>query len=182
MNVYTKGWWQEQSFEIKGVKIKFSFLPAIHWAGGVFSVNRSLWGSWMIECAGYKIYFAGDSAYARHFTEISEKHPDIDIALMPIGPDVPREFQKDAHVNAKESVQAFIDLKAKHFIPTHWGTFKYGLDKFADPINLLRKSWQEKANELKKNMLHVLKIGQRVEIEKDVPLATQLSDYELSQD
>ena len=112
-NVLEFDWWQQNQFDLKDNilgKIKFSFLPAIHWSGnGISSVNKSLWGSWMIECAGFTMYFAGDTAYSNHFKDISKKFSKIDLAFMPIGPDSPRRFQKLAHVNAKQAVDGFID-------------------------------------------------------------------------
>ena len=181
--VFERDWWQEGSFPLGDSdleKIKISFLPAIHWSGGgIFDVNRSLWGSWMIECAGLKIYFAGDSAYSKHFKQIGEKFTSIDLALMPIGPNEPRELIKYSHVNAQEAVQAFIDLNANHFIPMHWGTFRFGKDSFLAPIEKLKKHWKEKEEFLKKQNLHILKFGQQLAFDFDLQQAKQLYDYEL---
>ena len=63
--VYESKWWEQREFSLKydnSKKITFTFLPAAHWSQrGLFDKNRSLWGSWMIECAGKTIYFAGDT-------------------------------------------------------------------------------------------------------------------------
>lgn len=165
-------WWSRESFTIKNSASKdvtFRFLPASHWSQrGVFDRNRSLWGSWLIECAGYKIYFAGDTAYNSHFKEIAQEIPDIDIALLPIGPCEPREWIKHAHVDANEAVKAFIDLKANHFIPMHWGTFPLGAEHFEMPIVRLKKSWTSHADKLDGKKLHIIKAGQMVEFGVDL--------------
>jgi len=158
-NVSEYDWWQDQSFG----SAKFTFLPAIHWSGnGFLHLNKSLWGSWMIEYAGFKLYFAGDTAYSSHFSEIADKFNGIDLVLMPIGPNGPRELQKHSHINTYEAVKAFIDLKAKSFVPMHWGTFRLGQDKFDAPIKLLKKYWQELEVSLKDKKLHIPKFGEQL--------------------
>jgi L-ascorbate metabolism protein UlaG (beta-lactamase superfamily) len=122
----------------------------------------------MIEYRGTHIYFAGDTAYWHHFERIAHEFPSIDIALMPIGPCLPRDWMKVTHVDAAEAVQSFIDLRARHFIPMHWGTFGFGLDGFDTPLNLLQETWQTRHAELSSQTLHLPKIGQSV-----MPIAPQ---------
>lgn len=157
-NVKEHMWWDEQSYH-SFMPLKLTFLPAFHWSQrGFFDFNRSLWGSWMIECHGKRLYFAGDTAYASHFKVIGEAFPLIDIALMPIGPCEPRTWMTHAHVSAEEAGQAFIDLGAHHFIPMHWGTYYFGLDTFDLPYKRLSAWWHAQNMHTKK--LCVLKIGE----------------------
>jgi len=138
----------------------FTFLPAWHWSQrGLFDKNKSLWGSWMIECNGYHIYFAGDTAYSPHFKAIAHAFPTIDVALMPIGPCEPRPWMRKSHVDAHEACQAFIDLNAHIFIPMHWGTFAFGEDHFGLPIERLKEAWHARS-ELGAKQLHMPKVGQ----------------------
>jgi len=166
-------WWESSSFVLAhniAKQITFTFLPANHWSmRGLFNrKNSSLWGGWMIECLGHKIYFAGDTAYESHFKEISAKFPNIDIALMPIGPCEKRDWVKHSHVDAKEAIAAFLDLQAKYFIPMHWGTFPMGAETFDTPLIRLQGFWKLRADELSKKELHILKVGQRFELSKTV--------------
>ncbi len=165
VNEYT--WWQSDTFKKEQDAITFSFLPAFHWSQrGVFDKNRSLWGSWMIETQGKKIYFAGDTAYARHFKAIGQEFSNIDYAIMPIGPCEPHKWMKLSHANAYEAVQGFLELGATHFIPMHWGTFYFGTDTFDTPLRLLQQIWQEKTEQkqLLPEQLHVMRVGQTVTI------------------
>lgn len=164
-NVIEKKWWEEEIFNFDDNNLKFTFLPALHWSGrSVTKINKSVWGSWMISSASKNIYFAGDTAYAKHFSQIAKKFNNIDIALMPIGPCKPRQFVKYSHLDAEEAVQAFIDLGAKKFIPMHWGTFKMNMDNFNDPINMLNNSWNKFSLLLKNKKLNVLKFGQSFKV------------------
>lgn len=163
--VYESFWWDKFSFEINtnnqfSEQIQFSFLPAFHWSQrSFFDQNRSLWGSWMIEYAGFTIYFSGDTAYSDHFSEIAKEFPSIDIAFMPIAPCEPKWCS--AHISAEESGRAFLELNAKHFIPMHWGTFtNFGTEPFETPIKRTIDWWENHADKLEAKQLHILKIGE----------------------
>src|SRR5690606_13874676 len=61
------GWYQQ--FLTDGLKI--TMLPALHWHRRHTSdFNEMLWGSFMIEGRDQKIFFAGDTAYGSHFSQI----------------------------------------------------------------------------------------------------------------
>jgi len=162
-----KKWWEQETVTQQNSSynhvITFTFLPAYHWSGrGITDIRKSLWGSWMITYNTTNIYFAGDTAYANYFKEIAQAFPSIDIALMPIGPCNPHEYSKYTHVNAQESIQAFLDLNARCFIPMHWGTFHFGPDQFLDPINQLKTTWSKKEVTLENKQLILPKFGQQL--------------------
>ena len=152
-----------------------TFLSANHNSNrGFFDVNSAAWGSFMIELVAekaspsmnesLKIYFSGDTAYSAHFEKIGKLFPDINVAIISVGPNNRPESLKTAkHVNAKEAWQGFRDLKADFFIPMHWGTFDLRLDKFFTPITILNKISQDEKND--QNLLH-LGIGQSVTFKK----------------
>lgn len=164
--VYEYTWWQDGSFTTDGQQIRFHFLPAFHWSQrGLFDKNRSLWGSWMIEVAGKRIYFGGDTAYSRHFKVIGQEFDRIDCAIMPIGPCEPHKWMKFSHANAQEAYQGFRDLGAAHFIPMHWGTFYFGTDTFDIPLTALQAIWKRfEGKEVLDEQLHVMRIGQTIDL------------------
>ncbi len=156
-------WWDETIDEAIA-DLKFTFLPANHWSQRtLFDKNSSLWGSWMIQFQNFKVYFAGDTSWGNHFEQIGKEFSDIDIACLPIAPGEP-EWMKDTHINAQEAVQAFIKLRAKTFVPMHWGTFDLGFDDFYTPLNFLKQSWQKFAVALQYKELKILKFGQSMQV------------------
>jgi L-ascorbate metabolism protein UlaG (beta-lactamase superfamily) len=172
--VEEKIWWESSTFKRSDGDLKFTFLPAHHWSQrSLFDRNKSLWGSWMIEYKGSTIYFAGDTAYAAHFSKIRTQFPSIDIALMPIGPCEPHTAMKAAHINAEQAGEAFIELGAKIFIPMHWGTFYFGMDSFSYPVEQLRLWWNNQ-NSVTKDQLAILKLGQQWSLIKDSNDALQM--------
>lgn len=162
-------WWQTHSYPVVGrAPLIFTFLPAHHWSAyGLFDWNRSLWGSWMVgytngQSEQRSIYFAGDTAYAGHFEKIAYEFRSIHTALMPIGPGEPHTWMCKTHMNAAQAVRAFLDLKATHFVPMHWGTFQFGCDRFAQPIENLQVAWHAHRLQEKNKNLSIVKVGQRL--------------------
>jgi len=140
-------WWQS----ITTNNTKITFVPSQHWsARGIFDKREMLWGGFYIENA-YKIYFAGDTGYGKFFKTIKEKLGAPDLSLIPIGAYEPRWFMKDAHLNPKDSLQAFKDLESKKMIGIHFGTFKLTDEGYNDPIETLKE-------EIKKLNMDPLKV------------------------
>jgi L-ascorbate metabolism protein UlaG (beta-lactamase superfamily) len=155
-------WW-ESIYDDEDSNIKFTFLPANHWSQRtLFDKNRSLWGSWMLQAHNFTLYFAGDTSWGAHFEQIGDEFKNIDVALLPVAPGEPRELMKSSHINAREAVQAFIKLKAKTFIPMHWGTYHLGFDDFYAPIELLKQSWHDFREQLVGKQLKVMKFGELI--------------------
>ncbi len=161
------GWWEQQRFMVHETELIFTFLPAYHWSGrNLFDKNRSLWGSWMIESNGYRIYFGGDTAYWHHFAEIGKEFPSIDVAMLPIAPCTPRRWMQKSHIDAHEAGQSFIELGAHVMVPMHWGTFYFGCDRFDTPVNELMKWWHTNKNQLTERKLMLLGIGEQLRVER----------------
>ena len=151
-------WWDE--FEQDG--LKFTFLPAKHWSQRtLFDKNKSLWGSWMIEHDGFKVYFAGDTAWSKHFKVIGHIFKSIDVAIMPIGPNEP-EHEREHHVTSEEAGNGFLHLNARWFVPMHWGTFRLGMDKFKEPVYRIRAWWEVNKLQCAGKVLKVAKVGELV--------------------
>ncbi|MDF2947220.1 MAG: hypothetical protein K0S51_1899 [Bacillales bacterium] len=154
--VIEANWWD--SFENGSLKI--SFVPAQHWTmRKIIDRNTSHWGGWVIEDLASKdnIYFVGDTGYFRGFKEIGERF-NIDTVLMPIGAYEPEWFMKPSHINPEDSVIAFLELKAKLFIPMHYGTYHLADDTGPIALERLQNEWIRL--NLEDADLKILKIGE----------------------
>jgi L-ascorbate metabolism protein UlaG (beta-lactamase superfamily) len=124
-------WWQDAA----RVPLPVLLTPAQHFSARTpFDRNRALWGSFVIRLGEKRIFFAGDSGYASHFTEIRERVGAPDLALLPIGAYEPRWFMRDIHKNPADAVQAHLDLGATHSTAMHFGTFQLTLEGIDDPV------------------------------------------------
>lgn len=123
---------------------KLWFLEVQHFSGRTLTDrNSTLWGGFMLEVAGKKIYFGGDSGYGEHYKQAFEQFGAVDLAFIPIGAYAPRKFFKPIHLNPYEAVQAHKDLHAKFSIGMHYGTFQLSAEPFDEPLKLLEQAKQE---------------------------------------
>ena len=161
-NAHEFKWHEKKEFEFENSKVKLTFLPTKHWTCRNFiDINKTSCGSWMIETPHKTIYFGGDSAYDTHYKKIAQYFPNIDIALMPIGPTGPRKLVAHAHLDAQEAGKAFLDLNATHFFPMHWGTYQLAPEQFDAPIVQLKNWWKNNNIKLDGKTLHVVKCGEQ---------------------
>ena len=130
-------WWQSGTVG----EARVTALPAQHFSGrGLADRNATLWCSLLLEIAGKKVYFAGDTGYSRDFADIASEHPVIDLALLPIGAYEPNWFMRSVHVNPEEAVRIFQDLGAKQAVGMHWGTFRLTLEPMDEPPQRLTRA------------------------------------------
>ncbi|MFE3494647.1 MBL fold metallo-hydrolase [Streptomyces sp. NPDC059175] len=139
-------WWEAAELPAgSGVgSVRFEFVPAHHWSKRTLTDTcRSLWGGWVLsDQNGRQVYFAGDTGYGHWFKEIGRRHPDIDVALLPIGAYAPRWWLSTVHTDPEEAVQAFEDLGARHMAPMHWATFLLSAEPVMEPITRLLTAWK----------------------------------------
>ncbi len=145
--------------EIKFNQMKFTCVPAQHFSGRtVFNRNKSLWSGFIITGKTANIYFAGDTGYNSSFKKIGKRYGPFDVAAIPIGAYMPRWFMKSVHVDPREALDIYMDIKAKYFIPIHWGTFQLADEPVKDPPKLLMKEVNNR--KLDASLVKILKHGE----------------------
>jgi L-ascorbate metabolism protein UlaG (beta-lactamase superfamily) len=108
-----------QSIDVNGVKI--TGVPAYNPAKQ-FHPKANNWLGFVIEIAGKRIYYAGDT----DITDEMKALKNIDLALLPAG--------GKYTMNADEAAEATKQFKPKQAIPYHWGDIigsQADADKFA---------------------------------------------------
>ena len=117
-----------ESIEVAGLTI--TAVPVRH-QGGRYGLD-SLWNhaftGYVIEGAGRRVFFAGDTGYDPHkFREIGARFPGIDLAFIPIAPGR-KEGQADrwGHANPGQALDIFADVGARYMVPIHFESY-YGV-------------------------------------------------------
>jgi L-ascorbate metabolism protein UlaG (beta-lactamase superfamily) len=109
-------------------------VPALHFsARGIWDRNLTLWCGYLIESQQRLVYFAGDTAFGPHFSQIREKFGSPHAALLPIGAYEPRWFMACVHMSPAEAVRAHEILAVKTSIAIHHGTFRLADDGLDTP-------------------------------------------------
>ncbi len=131
-------WWDAIAFSDA---LRITFVPAQHFsARGLFDRRKSLWGGYVIETAGRRVYFGGDTGYSTHFADIKARLGAPDIALLGIGSYEPRWFMRPIHMNPAEAVRAHRDLGARQSIGMHFGTFRLTAEAIGAPQAELKRA------------------------------------------
>jgi L-ascorbate metabolism protein UlaG (beta-lactamase superfamily) len=137
-----------EEIELDGVKIRAA--SAEH-KGNRYGVDRwrSAANMYLIDTNKVSCFFAGDTALTPDTTRLVEdnlvaKGRGLDIALLPIGhaPWWKPGFRK-GHLTSSDALTLFERLKAKYFIPYHWGTFNHVTSTAFDAIDRLRATLQD---------------------------------------
>ena len=125
--VRTLGVWG--SDEVANLKVTLT--PSKHWGARMFSDTHRLFGGYVVEGAGHRVYHSGDTAYFAGFREIGQRlRPQV--ALLPIGAYFPDTY-RSVHTSPEEALQGFVDLGAEVMVPMHFGTFRLGREPIEEP-------------------------------------------------
>jgi L-ascorbate metabolism protein UlaG (beta-lactamase superfamily) len=119
-------------------------VPAQHFAARTpFDRNRTLWCGWVVELAGERLYFAGDTGYAKLFEEVAERFAPLRLALLPIGAFRPESFMGPIHMTPEQALAAHQTLGATSSVATHYGTFSLADDGEMEPVERLQAAKRE---------------------------------------
>lgn len=149
--VIEKDWWD---FTDLGDGFEISHTPARHFSGRGFKRAQTLWCSFVLKTPNYKLFLGGDSGYEVHFEKIGREFGPFDLAILETG-------QYDSHWPLIHSLPEQWEtiageLKAKNWIPVHWGKF-----------NLAKHPWYSPAEALfDKTGAVIPKIGKPISLEK----------------
>ena len=135
-------WYQETRVN----DLTITMLPAIHWSKRTLTdTNKTLWGSYLIEYKGIKLFFACDTGYGNIYKELGEKYGPVDLTLINIGAYNFRPmFEKSIyHTTPEEALNIGQNLKSKKVLGMHWGTVLLSLeDPFEPPIRFKNAAMQ----------------------------------------
>lgn len=120
--------------------------PAQHFSGrGLGDRDTTLWGGFVVEAAGWRVCFAGDTGLHPEFGEIARRLGPFDLALVPIGAYEPRWFMRPVHMDPDDAVTAALALDAAVTVGIHWGTFRLTDEPMDEPPRRAVGAWAARA-------------------------------------
>ncbi len=142
-----------------GGHVKVHAVRAQHFSARALSDRyNALWCGFVLSGHAGNVYFAGDTAYAAHFSEIGKQFAPIRLALLPIGAYLPAAFMERAHISPELAVRAAQDLHAQDSIPMHYGTFRLSDEGMDEPVQDLQAALTLRGTSTPR--FHVLKPGE----------------------
>ena len=112
-------------------QLKIHCLPARHFSNRSLRMNRTLWASFLIQSQSYTIYIGGDSGYGKHYKEIGERFPNIDLALLENGQyNIKWQY---IHLMPHLMPKAAKELGARRFITGHHLKFALSEHSWNEP-------------------------------------------------
>jgi len=141
-----------QAYEKDGLRVTAVPVDHVGFRYGLDEWMTEGFTGYVIEYHGLKVYFGGDTAYDQKlFVAVRERFPNIDLALLPIGPIEPHDLMRRFHLDPAEALQAFFDLGAKRMVPIHYDTFINSTDEVGDALKALdvaKKKWDLETREV----------------------------------
>eukprot|EP00053_Salpingoeca_punica_P009302 m.83241 g.83241 ORF g.83241 m.83241 type:complete len:365 (+) comp14965_c0_seq1:128-1222(+) len=135
-SIHELTWWQT----VEHKNVKYTLVPCQHWCKrGVSDACKRLWGSWVVTGPSSRAFFSGDTGYCGVFKDVGDRYGPFDFAAIAIGAYEPRELMKDAHVNVEEAVQMHRDLRCRHSLGMHWGTYPMTFEPYMEPKTKLEE-------------------------------------------
>jgi len=136
------GWWNKKETK----KWRVTAVPAQHFSGRtLWDKNKTHWNGYVLETAGKKLYFTGDTGYnPKDFKSIGDHWPFIDLSLIPIGTYSPQRFMQPVHISPYEAVQIHREVKSRLSLGMHWNTFRLSDEPLDRPPYDLYLAMKEK--------------------------------------
>lgn len=103
--------------------------------------NQALWGGWLLQSAGFSLFFAGDTGYSPHFAEIAKRVGTIDVCLLPIASyqaSNPEHHYRPVHMTPEDALVAAKELGCKVMVPWGYGNASWQMGDLSSHSALQR--------------------------------------------
>ncbi|CAN5582579.1 MBL fold metallo-hydrolase [soil metagenome] len=104
-----------------------------HWGARTFYDDHRGFNAYLIEAAGKRVLYGGDTAYHEGFKDIGK----IDLAIFGIGAYNPWEA---SHATPEQALAMADHVSADHVLPMHHSTFKLSNEPMNEPIERLMQA------------------------------------------
>jgi len=143
--------------------LRITAVPVQH-VGGRYGIDAAFepraFTGYVIEYHGLQVYFGGDTAYdPRAFAATRRRFSNLELALLPICPNEPRDYMQHTHLGPAQALAAFELLGARTMLPIHFDTFINSDDAPGSCANELRRQMQ--LRKLERERVALLRIGEQ---------------------
>ena len=101
-----------------------------HWGARTFFDDHRGYNAYLLEAAGRRVLYGGDTAYQDYFKDLGR----VDLAILGIGGYDP---YLASHATPEQAWEMANHLKADHLLPMHHSTFRLSHEPTAEPLERL---------------------------------------------
>jgi len=107
--------------------------PARHASGrSLLGYGATLWAGFALIGAQHRVYYSGDTGLFRGMREIGERLGPFDLAMIEVG-QYDRSWP-DWHIGPEQAIEASVRVRARAFLPVHWGLFALAYHGWTEPV------------------------------------------------
>lgn len=130
------GWGAKKTLQTPKGDVQVEAFEVNHWGARWRHDKHRGYNGYIVSREGKKIIFGGDTAMCSGFKDIHGKGP-FEFASMPIGAYDPWIA---THCTPEEAWQMAREAGARHILPMHYFTFRFGRERCNEPIERLEKA------------------------------------------
>lgn len=117
-------------------------MPSRHFSGRGMKSNQTLWASFVIQAPTGCVFISGDGGYGKHYNEIGNMFPNIDLAILENGQY--NENWKLIHTMPQYLLKEVKDLRVRNIITVHHSKFALSTHPWNEPLNNARNLSENK--------------------------------------
>nr|WP_275942111.1 MBL fold metallo-hydrolase [Haliangium ochraceum] len=107
--------------------------PARHASGRhVFDRNATLWAGYALLGDAHRVFFSGDTGLFPELADIGERFGPFDVSMIEVG--AYHRAWPDWHMGPEQAVRAHGMVRARTFLPIHWGLFNLAMHGWTEPV------------------------------------------------
>ncbi len=123
-------WGEETTIEAPAGPLLVRAIRVNHWGARLQYDNYRGYNGYVLERAGHRVIFAGDTALSQCFASLRDDRP-YDLAIFGIGAYQP---WIRAHCTPEQAIAMADEAGARYVMPVHHQTFKLSFEPFREPI------------------------------------------------
>jgi len=117
--------WGESTTTAGGITV--TARRVAHWGARTVIDRHRGYAGFLVEAAGRRVLYGGDTAYHEHFTDLGR----VDMAVLGIGAYDP---WIESHANPEQAWAMANHVLADHVVPVHHSTFRLSSERMAEPM------------------------------------------------
>lgn len=136
--VHELDWGESREFVVRDQLLHVTAVEVKHWGARMIRDEHRGYNGYLLERAGRRVCFAGDTAFTTAFSRLHDPTRPLDLMLMPVGAYDPWIAN---HCSPEQAVAMSNMAGARHFVPVHHETFKLSQEPMHEPAERVRRAF-----------------------------------------